>query len=105
MMVAFFLMSILMSIFVEICRYESKNVDICADFGRYLSIYIEKMSISVSIYFDICQKMSISVSILVDICRKMSISVPTYVDNCRFLSNLLGRYRSMSVDICGFMPM
>ena len=91
-------LSISVPILVDICRYMSKNVDFCVDICR-------KMSISVSIYVDICRKMSISVSISVDICRKMSISVSIYVDNCRFLSNLLGRYRSTSVDICRYMTM
>ena len=86
------------------CRYMSKNVDICVDFGRFVPIYVEKCRYLCrfwSICADICRKMSISVdigcrfrSICVDICRKSR-----YL--CRLLS--ICAYISKKMCICQYL--
>ena len=73
------------SIFADICRYVSKNVDI------YMPILV-----------DICRKMSKNVDICVDICRYMSKNVDFCGDFGRYMSKnfFLWRYMSKIVDFC-----
>ena len=104
------------SIFADICRYVSKNVDICADFGRYLSKNVEKCRFPCrfrSIYVEKCRFLCRFTSIYVEKCRFLCRFRSIYVEKCRFLCRFLSiyvekcrflcRFRSIYVDICWYI--
>ena len=62
------------------CRYMSKNVDICVDFGRYVPIYVEKCRYLSILDVDLGRYVSIYVE-KVDICVDYCLYVPIYQKN------------------------